>query len=239
MPTDPAAADFASGSLADALSDALSDLIRELGEGARMPPERELAERLGVSRGALRDRLRLLEGFGVLSRRQGSGTYVRRLAPEGLEFALDLALSASHLSIESLHSVRVALERQAAREAARRADPVAIGHVGKALAGMEAAATAEDIDRADFAFHQALLHATGNAALTFFADAMTGVLFRAVRQRRDRLKTHPRDKELSLAAHRPLYEALLAGDEDAAGQASDDHFQVWHDLFTQPEMQRP
>ncbi|MFI6628637.1 GntR family transcriptional regulator [Nonomuraea fuscirosea] len=96
-------------------------MIRELGKGARMPPERELAERLGVSRGALRDRLRLLEGFGVLSRRQGSGTYVRRLAPEGLEFALDLALSASHLSIESLHSVRVALERQAARKAALRA----------------------------------------------------------------------------------------------------------------------
>ncbi|MCP2360320.1 DNA-binding FadR family transcriptional regulator [Nonomuraea thailandensis] len=223
----------------DPVSDALSGLIRELGEGARLPPERELAERLGVSRTALRDRLRLLDAFGVLSRRQGSGTYVQRLDPQGLETALDLALSASHLTIESLHSVRVALERQAAREAARRGDPVAIAHVGKALAEMEAAADAEGIDRADFAFHQALLHATGNPALTFFADAMTGVLFRAVRQRRDRLKTHPRDKEVSVAAHRPLYEALLAGDADAAGQASDDHFQVWHDLFTHPRMERP
>ncbi|MEV0996056.1 FCD domain-containing protein [Nonomuraea sp. NPDC050202] len=223
----------------DPVSAALSGLIRELGEGARLPPERELAERLGVSRTALRDRLRLLDAFGVLSRRQGSGTYVQRLDPQGLETALDLALSASHLTIESLHSVRVALERQAAREAARRGDPVAIAHVGKALADMEAAAGAEDIDHADFAFHQALLHATGNPALTFFADAMTGVLFRAVRQRRDRLKTHPRDKEVSVAAHRPLYEALLAGDADAAGQASDDHFQVWHDLFTHPRMERP
>ncbi|MEV4178619.1 FCD domain-containing protein [Nonomuraea sp. NPDC049709] len=230
---------MAADPVSDALSDALSGLIRELGEGARLPPERELAERLGVSRTALRDRLRLLEGFGVLSRRQGSGTYVQRLAPHGLEFALDLALSASHLSIESLHSVRVALERQAAREAARKGDPVAIAHVGKALADMEAAATADDIDRADFAFHQALLHATGNAALTFFADAMTGVLFRAVRQRRDRLKNHPRDKEVSVAAHRPLYEALLARDEDAAGRASDDHFRAWHDLFTEPRMERP
>ncbi|WP_345561745.1 FadR/GntR family transcriptional regulator [Nonomuraea rosea] len=223
----------------DPVSDALADLIRELGEGGRLPPERELAERLSVSRTALRDRLQLLEGLGVLRRRQGSGTYVQRLAPQGLEFALDLALSASHLSIESLHSVRVALERQAAREAARKGDPIAIAHVGKALADMEAAVTGEDIDRADFAFHQALLHATGNAALTFFADAMTGVLFRAVRQRRDRLKTHPRDKEVSVAAHRPLYDALLAGDENAAGQASDDHFQVWHDLFTHPRMERP
>jgi GntR family transcriptional repressor for pyruvate dehydrogenase complex len=229
----------APGSPIDPLSDALAELVRGLGPGARLPTERELAGQLGVSRTALRDRLQLLEGLGVLRRKQGSGTYVQHLAPQGLAFALDLALSSSHLSIASLHSVRVALERQAAREAARKGDRVAIAYVGKALDAMVAATTAEEIDAADFEFHRALLHATGNPALTFFADAMTGVLFRAVKKRRDQLKTHPRDKAVSIAAHQPLYEALLAGDEDAAGHASDKHFAAWHDLFADPEMERP
>jgi DNA-binding FadR family transcriptional regulator len=62
-------------------------------------------------------------------RRTGSGTYVDELRPDSLALALNLGISSSHLSLSSLESVRIALERQAAKEASRPADPVLIAYM--------------------------------------------------------------------------------------------------------------
>lgn len=180
------------------------------------PPERDLAVRLGASRNAVRDRLQMLEGLGVLRRRQGAGTFVQLLQPKGLTLALDLALVSISFSIEALQSVRVAMERQVVREAAQAQDPIAIAHIRKAVDDMTHAESSRDIDVADVAFHQALMHATGNPVLTFFADAMTSVWRRAVLKRRALLSQYPADKSVSGTAHQPLYEAIYA---------------VWHELF--------
>ncbi|HZI44429.1 MAG TPA: GntR family transcriptional regulator, partial [Ilumatobacter sp.] len=66
----------------------------ELGPGDRLPPENELAERLGVSRGSLREAVRALSQINVLDVRRGDGTYVTSLAPgellSGMVFAMEL-----------------------------------------------------------------------------------------------------------------------------------------------------
>lgn len=82
----------------DRVSAALADIIHELGPGARLPSERELTTRVGVSRTALRDRLQVLESLGVIIRRQGSGTYIRPLNPAGLTMALNLGTSSCRVT---------------------------------------------------------------------------------------------------------------------------------------------
>ena len=88
----------------------------------------------------------------------------------------------------SLWSQFGSIERQAAFEAARRSDPILIAHMRQAIDTMEASDNAHNMFDADRLFHQALLRATGNPALTFFADSLTGLLERDLKVRSDELR---------------------------------------------------
>jgi DNA-binding FadR family transcriptional regulator len=210
----------------DPTSSALAKLVRDLAPGDRLPPERDLAAQLRVSRSALRDRLGVLEGLGMLRRRTGSGTYVETLKPDSLAFALNLAISSSHLPISHLESVRVALERQAAREAAQRADPVLIAYMHRAVDAMAATDEMPEILAADQTFHQALLRAAGNPALTFFADALTDVLAQDLERRSELYDACVSElsKQVLVDRHRAIHEAITSRNPEAAMQAVDDHF---------------
>lgn len=210
----------------DPLSVALAELIQGIQPGDRLPSERDLAVRLDVSRTALRDRLGMLEGLGVLRRRTGAGTFVETLRPDALAFALNLAISSSHLPLASLESVRIALERQAAAEAARRADPVLIAYMKRAIDTMAATELSEDVLVADRAFHQSLLRAAGNPSLTFFAEALSSVLTKDLAERSERLiqELSTSRQALLVDHHTRIYDAVVAGDPDAAMRAVDEHF---------------
>lgn len=62
----------------DIVEDRLLDMIQDAPDGAKLPPERELAAELGVNRGTLREALTRLQAQGLLARRQGAGTFVRK-----------------------------------------------------------------------------------------------------------------------------------------------------------------
>lgn len=211
----------------DPASAELARLIRGMSAGERLPSERELATQLNVSRTALRDRLGVLEGLGLLRRRTGSGTYVDTLKPDSLALALSLAISSSHLPLANLESVRVGLERQAAHEAALHADPVLTAYMRRAVDTMATTDDRVEILNADRAFHQSLLRAANNPALTFFADALSDVLAQDLENRSDRLAeadlgVPPR--KLLVEKHLAIHDAILNRDPDAAMRAVDDHF---------------
>jgi DNA-binding FadR family transcriptional regulator len=210
----------------DAIEQALADVVREVGPGNRLPSERLLAAELGVSRTALRDRLQLLEAFGVLRRVTGSGTYVQPLVAEGLAFALEVGANACGLDLASLHSVRVALERQAAIEAARAADPERIAALHQHVLAMERAQSSDELDKADLAFHAALFDAAGNPALSFLAQALVGALRRSVVERREIMRKLAHDQQVMVDVHEAVYRAVESGSGNAASSAMDAHFSV-------------
>jgi DNA-binding FadR family transcriptional regulator len=203
------------------------DVVGEIGLGGRLPSERLLADRLGVSRTALRDRLQLLEAFGVLRRVTGSGTYVQALDPEGLAFALDIGTKASGLDLPSLHSVRVGLERQAAIEAAINGHPVLQAHMRQHVLAMERATDPEELDRADLAFHAALFKASENPALVFFSQALVHALRESILERRHRMRRLVHDRELMVNTHNSIHRAVESGSPAAAAAAVDAHFSAF------------
>ncbi|MEC3976601.1 FadR/GntR family transcriptional regulator [Amycolatopsis sp. H20-H5] len=209
---------------ADPLTAKLATVIRSLGPGGKLPSERDLATELGVSRTALRDRLQLLEALGVLRRAVGSGTFIQRIEPSGLAMGLHIALTASQLDLSALHSVRVALERQAAIEATLFQDPVLIAYLRKAADRMSLAEDDDALDEADVEFHHTLVQAADNPALTFFAAALAGVIQEALAGRRAGLRRLAGERELMIDVHERIYQAVASGDPAAAAAAVDGHF---------------
>src|SRR6187402_492212 len=97
-------------------------LTGQLRPGDRLPPEKELSERLGLSRNSMREAVKALEVIRVLDVRRGDGTYVTSLEPrlllEAISFVIDMHDSQSLLEI---FAVRRILESQATGVAAQRA----------------------------------------------------------------------------------------------------------------------
>jgi len=218
----------------DELSNALLRLIEEAGIGGRLPGERALSEQLGCSRTALRDRVQLFESLGILSRRTGSGTYVQALDPGRLSQALNVGMSVSGLTLLSLQSVRVALERQAAREAAVNQNHVMIAHMHDALDKLSTADDDES-EQADFDFHAALLYATDNPAIVFFADALHDVLRRSFSERRRLLVQIPGYQDMMVRIHRRILDAVASRDPDWAMRAMDQHFDDFNAALQEAE----
>jgi GntR family transcriptional repressor for pyruvate dehydrogenase complex len=210
----------------DQLLMALLGRITSLKPGERLPSERSLAGDLSVNRTTLRDRLQSLESLGVLDRRTGSGTYVKAISPQTVSTVVSLGLIGRGLTIESLQPVRVALERQAAKEAAVRAAPGPMAIMATSVKRMDLTSDPHELYAADLDFHRALFEASNSPALIFFADALADVLARSVEQRRARMMQLAHDSALMREVHRVIYEAVLSGDEAASMEAVDNHFRT-------------
>lgn len=209
----------------DPLTMRLVSWLSELDPGTKLPSERELAERLGVSRTALRDRFSRLESMGVLERRTGSGTYVRNLSPSTTGESFALSLAATNFDSYTMIPVRRALEREAARLAASRADKLNIARMGVALDIMNSSESDQTLLAADYDFHSALFAAAGSESLDFFAKMLRGVLLGTIQRLR-----LSQDQQNTRAVHGAIYDAILAQDPIAAMQAIDRHFE-WLDVL--------
>ena len=211
--------------LDDAALAALVELLLELSPGDRLPSERELTERLGISRNTLRDRIGRLESIGVLTRKQRQGTFYSGLQPEQAGNVLVLGLMLHEMTFESLISVRHALERQAALEACRNVTAEDFLRLTEAVEAMHRTKDGMVLLESDSAFHRALFAASGSPALQFFSQMLQTVLRGTLRH-----LTLAHDFERMREVHLDILNAVEAGDEHAASLAIDAHFAWLHEL---------
>lgn len=184
--------------------------VQRLGSGDRLPPERDLAARLGLGRSAVRRALAVLEQQGKITRHVGRGTFVTsgvaQLRPEMLQ----------ETSPAEIMAVRLLIEPQMVRLAVSSAAPTDVQTMHRCLAMGEAATTYEEFERWDSALHRAIAVATHNSFLLEIFSAMnaarTQPLWGSVKQR---TFTSSRRREYE-ADHRRLVEALTERDGDAA-----------------------
>ena len=107
--------------LSERIAHSLLNLIKEkqLRPGDRLPPERELAAMMKVSRPSLREALRALQIMNIIDNRQGSGTYITSLEPERLIEHLDIIFTLNDTTYSELFEARKILEAGVAGLAAR------------------------------------------------------------------------------------------------------------------------
>ena len=183
--------------------------------GSKLPGETTLAKELGVGRSTVREALRALAGAGLVQPRQGAGVFVLATQPTD-----DWPTRLRRAAVTDVYEVRMAVEVQAARLAARRRTPEDVTAMELALAGRRAASLRDDgafID-ADIAFHATVVAAAHNPVLADLFGQFTPVLRQGLLDllTLTGLRTH--DPNTADEAHEALVRAVADGDAEAAAE---------------------
>ncbi|HEX6739306.1 MAG TPA: GntR family transcriptional regulator, partial [Vicinamibacteria bacterium] len=145
----------------------------QLRRGDRLPPERELALQVGVSRPSLRYGLRTLQAMGVIRARQGSGTFVADGPPRLSEGPLRFLAALHGIGRDEMFQARRVLEVGAAGLAAEHADQEQMARMAEEVASMFAAMDdPQQFLVHDVHFHRAVAAASGNRILATLIDTV-------------------------------------------------------------------
>jgi GntR family transcriptional regulator, transcriptional repressor for pyruvate dehydrogenase complex len=191
--------------------------------GDRLPPERDLAASLGISRPTVREALSALGLLGVIEQRQGRGTFLvesmERLPLEPYLYRLLLNRS----TIDELKEVRALLEPSIAALAAERATPEMCRELTKAYEAFEREATSTanvgSQAAAGTRFHETLARASGNVTLALLVHNLSDLMSAAGQV------LNEQEYGLSLKAHHDLLEAVLDHDPVRAEQVMAKHLE--------------
>jgi GntR family transcriptional repressor for pyruvate dehydrogenase complex len=198
-----------------------AQLDTTLEPGDALPAERELAERFGVGRSSVREALRMLESRGLIESR-GNGAFVVSPRRNPFEHPLSLLVSGEDVDRAQLFEVRRMIEAEAAALAAERCTPGDLDKLRDETAAMERALdSSEDYVAADIRFHLVIAKATGNRLIPH--------LMQAIRERLTEMIGNayrfPGGPERSLAQHRAILEAIVAGDSLQARSLMTEHIE--------------
>lgn len=199
----------------------MEDLIDdgEYPPGGRLPPERELAKRLGVSRPTVREAIVALEAIDRVEVKTGSGVYVRGSGCG--RNGIDLSVSAYELT-----EARALIEGEAAALAATMITDEELDALEKVLKDMQAESVNGSLtsELADQKFHHLIAKATRNTMLASVIDDLWYVRDHSPAIRNAHKDVCEIDGGVRIDEHRPILEALKRRDPDAARTAMHAHF---------------
>jgi DNA-binding FadR family transcriptional regulator len=194
----------------------------QLEPGTKLPPERELADELGVSRTVVREAVRILVAKGLLETKPGVGTTVQEMTGDQLVGPLSILLQTHDISIENLHQVRSILEVEIAGLAALQATEEDIAELRRIMAEMDLAKDVPELFAAgDADFHQGLAKTTHNPLLIVLLDSIRDLM----QEIRLAVHSHPDLVGRVGPDHHKILERVIAKDARGARQAMQEHLE--------------
>jgi GntR family transcriptional repressor for pyruvate dehydrogenase complex len=190
--------------------------------GDRLPAERELAARIGVSRPSVRAGLQALAAMGVVESRRGSGTYISAGPPVLSSGPLQLLAILHGIPRAEIFEARRILEGRTARLAVERASGDLLAEISEEVMGMFASTDdAQAFLLHDIRFHRAVARASGNLVLSALVEMVSAIFY----EQRKETANLDRDLRISAEQHRRIYQAIRDHDPDAAEREMDAHLQ--------------
>lgn len=222
------------GLVAEQVVTQVREMIRQgsLKPGDRLPPERELAKRLGISRASLRHGLRFLGAIGVLSSRHGSGTYIAEGPPALDSEPLRILADLHQFTPDEMFEARKLLEVGLAGLAAQHAQPEHLATLAEEVTEMYA--TLDDPQQYlihDIRFHRAVAAASGNQILAALMNMVSAAMYESRRATVERAT----DLKESVEFHRAIYRLIRAGKSDEARAAMSEHLELAQRAFASEE----
>ncbi|MGP1358598.1 FadR/GntR family transcriptional regulator [Roseicyclus sp.] len=201
----------------------------QMAPNTRLPPERDLAAQIGVSRGDLRKALAVLEGEGLLWRHVGKGTFVGSAQPFETVSLGEIARVSSPAEVMR---ARLVIEPALAAEAAIHAKPMEIMDLRDCAAECRAAQTWREYETADNRFHKIVADAANNPVTSALYDVLAGVRRAVVWGRLRPERASPPPGHHSFAEHDAIIDAIAERDPAAAHGAMHRHLvAVGRELF--------
>jgi GntR family transcriptional regulator, transcriptional repressor for pyruvate dehydrogenase complex len=201
----------------------------ELPLGSKLPPERELAQKLDVSRSSLRQAFKSLEMMGVISSRVGVGNFVRsdmaasNLLVEPMEFAIRM----NNISRAQLYEMRQILEVQVVGLTAARASQESIASIGAAVENMKAnRANPRAMADSDYRFHLSIIRACGNEIFELIYEPISKLLWEDLSER-----MHLFDPKQIIELHEFIHNAIESRNATAAMDAMKRHLEIGYQMF--------
>jgi GntR family transcriptional repressor for pyruvate dehydrogenase complex len=193
--------------------------------GTRLPPERELAESLAVSRPVIREAVGILVTKGLLETRHGIGTTVRAVTHDEVTRPLTLFLrtSVQEVNVEHLHQVRSMLEVENAGLAATQRTDEDVADLTRLCDEMQMAA--DDSERfalLDSEFHRRLVQTTHNPLMILLLDSIQ----KMTAEVRALVGSQPHLFERVMPSHFRILECIAAQDRDGARAAMREHLDI-------------
>ena len=190
--------------------------------GERLPGERELSDRLGVSRPSLREAIAELQELGLLTTRAGAGIYVADVLGSAFSPALQRLFATHEEAVFDYISFRRDIEAMAAERAARLASDSDLAVVQTVFERMEtshARRNTEEEARLDAQFHSAIIEASHNVVMLHMMRSMYDLLRAGVFYNRQVMFRQRTSRAALLDQHRAINTALQARDASNAAAA--------------------
>lgn len=190
--------------------------------GDKLPTEHILAQTFGVSRSVVREAIAQLRNEGMVETRQGVGAFVTD-PQRRATIRVEQASLADPVSLRNFFQLRLPLEIEAARLAARHRTPAEIAALDEALDGMvKARDWLDEGVKADLAFHRALAAATQNEFYAIFLGYIAEKTSTSINT------SFPREMgaeivKVTIGEHAAIHGAVVAGDAARAGEAMRQH----------------
>lgn len=193
--------------------------------GSRLPPEREISERLGVSRNSTREAIRMLEMMGFVESIQGSGNYIRCEPQSYMVKALHMMMVLRDTDDSDLFHVQRAIEQEALLLALDRVEPESLDALHALLLEMDHCDSVEDFIRLDREFHMVLVRISRNELMIFLSQLTSGLADQLFENSTTPDRADQSQMEALHRFHWELYYGLRNRDSERIRLASVRHFE--------------
>ncbi len=209
-------------------------VIGELQPGDKLLSERELSEKLNVSRASIREAFSALEIMGIITIRPGEGSFVRQVSFEGMLEPLSFLLHVNVDDAMNLLEVRKTLEVEIAALAATRATPDDIEEMRAALHRMiDEVNDGEVGDKADAEFHFAILKAAHNPIMIKLMGAVSDLMNSTYRFSRQKIFMEENMQNVLYDSHCSIFHAIEQKKPSLARKAMGKHITMVEDSLIQ------
>lgn len=207
----------------------INELInaKHLQPGDRLPPERELAEKFGVSRRSIHAAILKLESYGILKSLPQSGTFIPNIGSVAMNGMVGDLLNLGLPSFKSLVETRIVLELKAVKSAAKKRTKEGLDNIKRALDAHEKKIlSGEDAVQEDLLFHLAIAKASDNVTMNQIMIAITPQII--VDFKKYHVDYNQLD-DLRIKEHTEIYEAIRDQNPKLAKKRMKEHFKLLYE----------